>query len=144
MVILSFITGLIGFRAVFFVLLLVWIPVEAWLLSSWGYTPGKWLTGTRIRDVTGGHLSFDKAMHRAFLVWFRGLGLGIPLVWLFTMPYAYFKLKYTGMTSWDRELRVTAYGEKVPLPRKIVAGLLLLFFFGFVTAAMYMLVIAMV
>jgi hypothetical protein len=83
-------------RIGFLLALLLWIPVEAMFLSSWGYTPGKWLTGMRVCNKHGRLLSFDRALNRSFLVWLKGLALGIPFFSWITMLVAYFKLKNSG------------------------------------------------
>lgn len=53
--------------------------VEPILLCTWGYTPGKWLLGLRVRQLDGRKLSWDQAVERLFLVLWRGQGLCIPL-----------------------------------------------------------------
>ena len=42
------------------------------------------------------------ALKRSLDVWFRGLGLGIPIVTIITTLVAYFSLREDGETSWDR------------------------------------------
>ena len=79
----------------------VMIPVEAVLLSSFKTTPGKWIFGIR---VTGGHgapLSFAQAINRSFRVWVQGSWLGIPIVLIIPMVFAYGRLNRTGTTLWD-------------------------------------------
>ena len=56
--------------------------VEPILLCTWGYTPGKWLLGLRVRRLDGRKLAWDQAVERLFLVLWRGtiaLGEGEPL-----------------------------------------------------------------
>ena len=52
---------------------------EPILLCTWGYTPGKWLLGLRVRRLDGRKLAWDQAVERLFLVLWRGQGLCIPL-----------------------------------------------------------------
>jgi len=79
-----------------------WLFLEALFISTCGATPAKWLFSTKVRDYsTGKNLSYNKALKRSFLVFFRGLALGIPIVLLFTQYAEYKGLKETGFTSWD-------------------------------------------
>jgi hypothetical protein len=50
----------------------------------------------------GGVLPFDAAFGRSFRVWVMGLGLGLPIVQLFTMARAKATLEAEHTTSWDR------------------------------------------
>lgn len=83
------------------VLYLIWLPVEALLLSLFGTTPAKWLFGIRVAHPAGDLLSFSEALNRSFLVFVQGVGLGIPFVALFTQLFAYRRLTKTGTTLWD-------------------------------------------
>lgn len=82
-------------------LYLLWIPAEAIFLSFFGATPAKWLFGIRVAHPDGDLLSFSEALKRSVLVWVNGLGIGIPLVALFTQLFAYRRLTRTGTTLWD-------------------------------------------
>jgi hypothetical protein len=80
-----------------------WIPVEAALLALWGSTPGKWLLNTELKKGYAPRLPFSGAFKRSFLVWFRGLGLGIPVINVICMLNAYYRLRLFETTSWDRD-----------------------------------------
>jgi len=82
---------------------LLWVPIEAFLLSKWGYTPGKFLLKTKVKPQLGKKLDFSRSIRRSFSVWVKGIGLGIPVLSIFVMLYSYFKLKTEGITSWDKE-----------------------------------------
>ena len=45
----------------------------------------------------------ERALRRSVNVWVRGLGLGIPIVSLFTLITAHERLTDEGMTSWDEK-----------------------------------------
>lgn len=68
-----------------------------------GDPPGKWLLKTKVKSVKGTKPTYEKAIHRAFSVWFRGIGMGIPVINIINMLVAYSRLKTRGITSWDRE-----------------------------------------
>jgi hypothetical protein len=85
------------------IILFAYVFVEPCMLSSWGTTPGKALLNIRLRKSNGTKPNFSEALSRAFNVWIRGLGLGIPIVALFTQINAYKRLTKDGMTSWDKD-----------------------------------------
>lgn len=89
----------------------IWIPIEAFLLSAWGSTPGKFFLKTKLKQGKRTRLEFMSAMRRSFAIWLRGLGLGIPGLNAFCMMVAFNKLKMFHITSWDREenIAVTHY-----------------------------------
>lgn len=80
---------------------IVWAPVEALLLSSFGTTPGKWLFGIRVERLDGGTLTFSQALTRYILLWVKGEWFGVPVVSAIPYFLAYRKLGRTGDTSWD-------------------------------------------
>jgi len=81
----------------------IWIPIEVFLLSTWGSTPGKFFLKTKLRQGKKRRLAFMTAVKRSFAVWFRGLGMGIPVLNFFCLLIAYNKLKIFQITSWDRD-----------------------------------------
>ena len=84
-----------------FIVPVLWIPIEAIFLSTIGNTPAKWLFGISVRTTSGRKLSFSQAFERSFRVFLQGMGLGIPIVTLFPQFFAYRRLTKTGTTLWD-------------------------------------------
>lgn len=84
-------------------LLIGWLVIEAAFLSRCGTTPGKWLFKINILKKDGGRPDFSEAMWRGFDVYFRGLGLGIPVLNPLTMLLAFNHLNKSGETVWDRD-----------------------------------------
>ena len=80
-----------------------WIPVEAVLLYAWGKTPGKFLLTTTIRQGRRDRLDIGSAFRRSFFVWFRGLGMMIPILNFLCLLVAYQRLKLLHTTTWDRD-----------------------------------------
>jgi uncharacterized RDD family membrane protein YckC len=80
------------------------IPLNATLTGFTGGTLGKWLFGIRVHGSNGKPIGLGAALHREVMVWFKGMGLGIPIVNLFTCASAYRTLTRTGSTSWDKRL----------------------------------------
>lgn len=77
-------------------------PAGALMLGLTGTTLGKWLFGVRITDSEGRAIGFWQAGKREIQVFYRGLGLGIPIVYVITMIVAYRRLNKDGATTWDR------------------------------------------
>jgi hypothetical protein len=51
---------------------MIWIPIEAALIASFGCTPGKALLRIRVTNKSGNYLSFNQALSRSFSVWIGG------------------------------------------------------------------------
>lgn len=101
-------------------LLFAYIFFEPILLSSWGTTFGKALLNIRLRTAAGKKLSYGEALERNFSIWVRGLGLGIPLVSLFTLVNAYQKLTSNQITSWDKDGGYTVQHRPIGTARVII------------------------
>ena len=81
--------------------------LEGFLLSFWGFTPGKWLFKIKVRRNTGNLVTLKEGVHRAWLVFLRGAWLGIPVLSLVGYLVAYIHLSDEGNTSWDEDLKMT-------------------------------------
>jgi hypothetical protein len=81
----------------------LWIPLEALFLWALKTTPGKWWFRTTLRQGPRERLDYLTALHRAFLVWVRGIGFGIPVINGLCMLVAYNRLQTFKMTTWDRD-----------------------------------------
>ena len=86
---------------------LVLLAVEPILLAVWGYTPGKWLLGLRVRREDGRKLAWDDAMERTAKVFLYGFGLGIPFVDLWRLGESQSQCKKDQVMPWDRGLWYT-------------------------------------
>ena len=126
-----------------------WHFIEAVLLSTWGTTPGKWFFRVSVRTPDSRRPSLSAALKRSFLLWWRFIGVGIPIVmlvmlltglhdlWggtdivmLFTGIYAYRVLAKQRRTTWDRDTHLEVSHEIIGAPRVIFAcagGLAFLF-----------------
>src|SRR4030095_5675072 len=111
------------------VLLFLWCFVEAGFLSTWVATPGKALLRVSVRNAEGSVLGYFEALARSFDVWFRGQGIGFPLVIPFTMLAGYNTLTKRGITTWDRSANTQVTHRTIGPVRIIVAMLLLVFAF---------------
>ncbi len=104
-----------------------YIFVEPAMLATWGTTPGKALLRIALRKNNGSKLEYPDGLSRAFKVWIRGLGLGIPIVGFFTQLNAYSKLTKNGITSWDEEGKIVVSHQKIGPIRVLTAIAILIF-----------------
>ena len=92
---------------VWFLGLLDWavlLPWEAFCLSRWGTTPGKWLMGLRLEHVSGRRLTFREACWRAAEVFLWGEGGTVPFLRLYRNWKSYRAVMDTQEgPPWDRE-----------------------------------------
>lgn len=109
---------------------LLWIPIEAFLLFTWGYTPGKFLLRSKL-SYQRKKLPFYKALRRSFLVWFRGVGMGIPFIQAICMVVAYVHLKNARLTTWDRDEKILITHKAISTKVLFVAVLAMVLFILF-------------
>jgi uncharacterized RDD family membrane protein YckC len=110
------------------ILVFSWVFLESLLLSTTGTTPGKWLFKIRLIPPSGEKPDYSTALSRSFKVWWRGLGIGFPLVNLITLIVAHVKLTKNGITTWDKDDGFTVVHDRIGPLRVIVAAA---FFMGF-------------
>ena len=79
------------------------LVVEPLLLSTWGYTPGKWLFGLQVRDTRGGKLTWSDALARTWGVFARGEGFGIPIYNLYRNYKSYRACADCETLPWEEE-----------------------------------------
>jgi hypothetical protein len=90
------------------VITLSWIPIEALLIASLQQTPGKWLFGVYLQfSISDAYARRDlraqlqRALRRAFRVWWEGVACGFPLMTPILIAVAYEKVVQNGETDWD-------------------------------------------
>lgn len=110
------------------VILFIWIFIESFFLQMFGSTFGKWLLRINIRKANGTKLSYLDALQRSFSVWAYGLGIGFPVVALFTEISAYSDLTRRGATSWDKERNLQVTYQSIGVMRIAIVALLLMGF----------------
>ena len=77
------------------------LPIEAWFISVFRKTPGKWIFGIEVSRKNGERLSYGSAFQRAFNVWLSGQALGLPALFGIACAYWFFSLKKNSTTAWD-------------------------------------------
>ncbi len=107
-------------------LLMLYIPVEAWLLSRYGTTPGKSLLRIQIRTLGGGLPTYSQAVRRTTHLVLKGLAFGLPLISLVVMLWWKMRLAVHPATPWDEtsETRVE-HGEPEGWRYVVVTGIVL-------------------
>ncbi len=81
----------------------LWVPIEAFFLSTLGSTPGKILFQVKVRNANGSRLSFKQAIARTFKVFYRGEALRVPIICNITHFIGYKRLSNNAITSWDKD-----------------------------------------
>jgi len=110
--------------------LFVWVFVESFLLCTWGTTPGKALLRIRIKKSDGAPIQISDALARSFRVWWRGTAIGVPLIALITLTFAYHKLQTDRITTWDRDTGIVVTHGDIGWVRVIALVLFFLMFLG--------------
>ncbi len=97
---------------IFILSIILYILVEAIILSIFGNTLGKSILNTRIRTVHGEPIDFHTALKRSIFVTAAGMGFGVPLINFICFYFSYFDLKKNGKSTWDRQVgTVVLYGQ---------------------------------
>jgi len=97
-----------------------------------GNTPGKALLGIKVNTSEGKSLNLAQYLVRNFSMWARGLGLGIPIVNLFTMVVQSRRLGDGRQASYDESPGYSVRSQPSGWLRKIAFGCAFLSLFGIV------------
>ena len=121
--------GLIGIAA--------YVIFEGFWTNVFGASLGKRLYGIRIDRTNGEAITLGASFQRAFAVWLKGLGIGIPIVSLFTLVTAYQTLNREGQTTWDRDFHFRIDHARLSWLRwlfVLLVWLILIALYGFLIA----------
>lgn len=103
-----------------FLFLIPAVIMEGALLSSVGFTPGKWLMALKVTNRDGGTLSTGEAMMRSLRVWVLGLGMGIPLLIIFGHLVNLWLVKKRGAPLWDLGTGFRVPGAELETKKKTI------------------------
>ena len=117
------------FLMINFTIVFAWNFVEAWLLSTYGTTLGKYLLRIEVRDADGNRLRYLQALHRSLFVWVAGFGLGFAFLLQALHIIQFFQLTRTGLTTWDRILHLKVTHRKIGDRRIAIAFAILIAIF---------------
>ncbi|HBF23655.1 MAG TPA: hypothetical protein DDW23_07570 [Planctomycetes bacterium] len=112
-----------------------WVLMETCLMSTWGTTPGKWLLKIQVTDSRGRKLEMATAFHRSLQVWIRGMGMGLPIVSLFTLLMSHGRLVQDGATRWDQDGKFEIVHGRFSFRRVAIAVVLFFLFFQLISPA---------
>jgi uncharacterized RDD family membrane protein YckC len=77
------------------------ILIEAALLGSVGFTPGKWLLRMRVENLDGRRLTTGQAFVRSLRVWILGMGMREPILMLLGHILSLWVGLKKGVLLWD-------------------------------------------
>lgn len=78
--------------------------IDAFFLSRWNTSPGKWLLAVRTVKGDGKKFSFLQALGRAFDLVMRGTWFGIPVLTMIPLAAAYRRASRGDRQPWDENL----------------------------------------
>lgn len=92
-------------------LAMIW---DSLFIALFGTTVGKALIGLRVVGTDGSRLAVGRSLRRSLILYFKGLVMGWPLIWLIGAAGARSDLEKDGHTSWDMasDSRVYAVGGR--------------------------------
>ena len=94
------------------------ILMEAAMVGSLGFTPGKWLLGLRVETLGGHRLSTGQAFVRSMRVWVLGMGMFIPLMMIIGCCMSLWFGKKKGGMLWDLQSGFQVKAEQLT-PKRI-------------------------
>ena len=95
------------------------ILMEAAMIGSLGFTPGKWLLGLRVETLRGQRLSTAQAFVRSMRVWVLGMGMFLPPMMMIGCCMSLWFGKKKGGMLWDLQSGFQVKGEQLT-PKRIV------------------------
>lgn len=104
------------------------IFVNAALIGFTGGSIGKWFFGIKVLGADNRPIQYARAIKREFSIWLRGLGLGIPIVSLFTLIFSYGELRKQGATNWDKDMGLKVLYRDSGNRQTILCGIGILLF----------------
>lgn len=84
-------------------LLVFTLAVEPLWLHFWGYTPGKWIFGLRLRNKEGGKLTLSQGFERSLHLMRSGYGWNLPVYGLVRMIMSFNRSRNGEDCPWDEE-----------------------------------------
>jgi hypothetical protein len=103
-----------------------WFVAEVFVLGVSGTSPGRWLYNIHIRNSDGLRLGFSESVQRSASLYFKGLGMGLPVIIFITSLFGYKQLTKEGITSWDADQKlIVSHGDMSILRYMGVAVVLL-------------------
>ena len=105
---------------------LIWIIIEAILISTVGTTLGKWILRVTVRTADGSKLNFKNSLLRSLMAFSCGYGLSLPYVNIITSIISFIYLKFNEKTLWDKKMNLQVTHEKIGAWRGSLAAIILI------------------
>lgn len=113
------------------VVFLCYAPLEAWMLSWRGTTPGRILMRIQVVRDDGRLPTYEQALWRSFQVFVKGVALLLPIANLFAMAWWRVRLMQKGVTPWDESSKTTVvHGELEGWRYAVLAGIVAIMALG--------------
>jgi uncharacterized RDD family membrane protein YckC len=100
--------------------------LDAAFYWSFGNTPGKAMAGIRTVREDGERLSLSQTVNRNLGLWVHGLGLGIPLISLFTLAKSHRKGRTGAPCRWEESSGARSYSDTDSRVRTVMVALVFL------------------
>lgn len=84
-----------------YLMMIVWILIEAAMVHVWGFTPGKWLLGLRVTRADGASLPVGLSLLRAIRVYLMGMGMSHPILMPLCHGFSWWFVRKHGKALWD-------------------------------------------
>jgi hypothetical protein len=84
-----------------YIMMCVWIILEAAMLHAWGTTPGKALLGLSVARVDGERLPVGISLLRSIRVYLMGMGMSHPLLLPLCHGFSWWFVRKYGAALWD-------------------------------------------
>jgi uncharacterized RDD family membrane protein YckC len=99
---------------------------DALFIALFGTSVGKALVGLRVADRLGSRLTIAVSLRRNLILYFRGVVLGLPLIWLAGASQGKTDLEANGQTAWDEATDSHVYDVGVNKVRTAIVAMLAL------------------
>ena len=100
--------------------LLIFPFFEAFMISNWGTTLGKYVLNIRVTSEQGYKLDYHQSLKRSFKVYLSGLLMGIPVVSQIAMIVGYIHLRKNKISQWDESIGSEILHRKINATRSLV------------------------
>lgn len=100
------------------------LAIDAVILSKTGSSIGKGIAGIFLATTDGRRVEMGPSFLRNARAWVQGMGLGVPILSLFTYMAAYHDLRDNGSTAWDRATDSRVYSTSDSSSRTWVVAIL--------------------
>ena len=84
-----------------YLMMIVWIIIEAAMIHVWGTTPGKALLGLRVRRADGEPVTIGLSVLRSIRVYLMGMGMTHPILMPLCHGFSWWFVRKHGAALWD-------------------------------------------